>query len=186
MQSQDVSCTFFYLHRRSFSALAIIRFWKFRFWKFLSPQATLPQKWIDIMFSFLIWRNKIALTIFHSAQNQTEFYILFFKRNKNDSTIKFRSVWRRRNSIHGVCTPHCSPEIDRRTFNSILEVNSSCSHSPLRRFSTGNAPILSSGDFPMRPSEFKIFISVGSYDEKTDKKYRNGCVAEKRIVSKLS
>ena len=38
----------------------------------------------------------------------------------------------------------------------------------------------------MKPSEFKKFISVKSYDEKTAENYRNDGVAEKRIVSKLS
>ena len=34
----------------------------------------------------------------------------------------------------------------------------------------------------MQQSEFKDFISVESYDEKTAEKYRNFYVAEKRIV----
>ena len=38
----------------------------------------------------------------------------------------------------------------------------------------------------MKPSEFKISISVESCDEKTAENYRNGYVAEKRTVSKLS
>ena len=39
----------------------------------------------------------------------------------------------------------------------------------------------------MKPSEFKIFISVESYNEKKyAKNYRNYYVVEKRIVSKLS
>ena len=38
----------------------------------------------------------------------------------------------------------------------------------------------------MKPSEFKISISIESYDEKTAGNYRNSYVAEKRIVSKLS
>ena len=38
----------------------------------------------------------------------------------------------------------------------------------------------------MKPSEFKISISVETYDEKTAENYRNGYGAEKRIVSKLS
>ena len=38
----------------------------------------------------------------------------------------------------------------------------------------------------MKPSEFKISILVESYGEKTAKNYRNGYIAEKRIVSKLS
>ena len=38
----------------------------------------------------------------------------------------------------------------------------------------------------MKTSEFKIFISVESYDEKTAENYQNFYVAEKRIVSKLS
>ena len=38
----------------------------------------------------------------------------------------------------------------------------------------------------MKPSEFKIFISVESYDEKYAENYRNWYVAEKRIVSKIS
>ena len=37
----------------------------------------------------------------------------------------------------------------------------------------------------MKPSEFKISISVESYDEKTAENYRNCFVAEKHIVSKL-
>ena len=39
--------------------------------------------------------------------------------------------------------------------------------------------------FTMRPSEFKISVSVESIDEKTAENYLN-YVAEKRIVSKLS
>ena len=38
----------------------------------------------------------------------------------------------------------------------------------------------------MKPLEFKISLSVESYDEKTAEYYRNCYVAEKRIVSKLS
>ena len=38
----------------------------------------------------------------------------------------------------------------------------------------------------MKPSEFKISISVESYDEKNAENYRNYYVAEKHIVSKLS
>ena len=38
----------------------------------------------------------------------------------------------------------------------------------------------------MKPSEFKFSISVESYDEKTAENYRNGYVAEKRIVSNMS
>ena len=38
----------------------------------------------------------------------------------------------------------------------------------------------------MKPSEFKISISVGSYDEKPDENYCNCYVAKKNIVSKLS
>ena len=38
----------------------------------------------------------------------------------------------------------------------------------------------------MTPSEFKISISVESYDEKTAENYRNCYGAEKRIISKLS
>ena len=34
----------------------------------------------------------------------------------------------------------------------------------------------------MEPSDFKISISVASYDEKTAENYRNCYVAEKRIV----
>jgi len=37
----------------------------------------------------------------------------------------------------------------------------------------------------MKPSEFKILISVESYDEKTAENYRNCYVAENSIVSKL-
>ena len=37
----------------------------------------------------------------------------------------------------------------------------------------------------MKPSEFKIFISVESYDEQTVENYRNCYAAEIRIVSKL-
>ena len=40
--------------------------------------------------------------------------------------------------------------------------------------------------FPMKPLEFKIFLSVETYDEQTVENYRNSNVAEKRIVSKLS
>ena len=39
--------------------------------------------------------------------------------------------------------------------------------------------------FPMKPSEFKIFISVESYDEKTSENYRNCYVVEKRFITKL-
>ena len=35
--------------------------------------------------------------------------------------------------------------------------------------------------FLMKPSEFKIFISVESYDEKIAENYRNCYVAEKRL-----
>ena len=38
----------------------------------------------------------------------------------------------------------------------------------------------------MKVSEFKISISVESYNDKTAENYRNCYVAEKRIVSKLS
>ena len=38
----------------------------------------------------------------------------------------------------------------------------------------------------MEPSEFKISISVESYDEKAAENYRNYYVAAKRILSKLS
>ena len=38
----------------------------------------------------------------------------------------------------------------------------------------------------MKPSEFKISISVKSYDEKTAEDYRNCYGAGKPIVSKLS
>ena len=38
----------------------------------------------------------------------------------------------------------------------------------------------------MKPSEFKIFISVESYYEKPAENYRNSYVVEKRIASKLS
>ena len=38
---------------------------------------------------------------------------------------------------------------------------------------------------PMKLSEFKIFISVESYDEKTSENYRNCYVAEKCRLSKL-
>ena len=38
----------------------------------------------------------------------------------------------------------------------------------------------------MKPSEFEIFFSVESYDKKTPENCQNCCVAEKRIVSKLS
>ena len=38
----------------------------------------------------------------------------------------------------------------------------------------------------MKPSEFKIFISVEIYDETTAVNYQNCYVAEERIVSKLS
>ena len=37
----------------------------------------------------------------------------------------------------------------------------------------------------MKPSEFEIFISVESYDEKTVENYWNCYLAEKLIVSKL-
>ena len=39
--------------------------------------------------------------------------------------------------------------------------------------------------FPVKPSEFKVLISVERYDEKTAENYRNCYVAEKRIVFKL-
>ena len=38
--------------------------------------------------------------------------------------------------------------------------------------------------FSMKPSEFKYSISVEIYGEKNTENYRNGYVAEKRIVSK--
>ena len=38
----------------------------------------------------------------------------------------------------------------------------------------------------MRPSKFKISISVRSYNEETAENYRNYYVAENRKVSKLS
>ena len=38
----------------------------------------------------------------------------------------------------------------------------------------------------MEPSEFKISISVKTYDEKTAENYRNCYVAEMHIVFKLS
>ena len=38
----------------------------------------------------------------------------------------------------------------------------------------------------MELSDFKMSISVESYDEKTDENYRNCYGAEKRIISKLS
>ena len=38
----------------------------------------------------------------------------------------------------------------------------------------------------MKPSEFKISISVESYDENTTENDQNCYVAEKRIISKLS
>ena len=38
----------------------------------------------------------------------------------------------------------------------------------------------------MKQSEFKIFISIKSYDDKTAENYRNYYIAENRIVSKLS
>ena len=38
----------------------------------------------------------------------------------------------------------------------------------------------------MEPSEFKISIVVESYDEKTAENYRNGYVAKKSKVSKLT
>ena len=40
--------------------------------------------------------------------------------------------------------------------------------------------------FPIKPSEYKILISIESYDEKAAENYRNCYVAEKRIVPKLS
>ena len=40
--------------------------------------------------------------------------------------------------------------------------------------------------FQMKPSEFKIFISVDIYDEKTAENYRNYYVAKKHIVSNQS
>ena len=40
-------------------------------------------------------------------------------------------------------------------------------------------------DLPMKPSEFKISISVISYDEKSAKNDQNCYVAEKRLVLKL-
>ena len=39
--------------------------------------------------------------------------------------------------------------------------------------------------FPMKPSEFKISISVDSYHEQISENFWNSYVAEKRIVSKL-
>ena len=39
---------------------------------------------------------------------------------------------------------------------------------------------------PMIPSEFKNFVSVECYDEKSAENYRNCYVAENRIASKLS
>ena len=36
----------------------------------------------------------------------------------------------------------------------------------------------------MKPSEFKVSISVECYDEKTAENYQNCYVVEKRIVSK--
>ena len=38
----------------------------------------------------------------------------------------------------------------------------------------------------MKPSEFKISLSVKTYDEKTVENYRNYYVVEKRMGSKLS
>ena len=38
----------------------------------------------------------------------------------------------------------------------------------------------------MKPSEFRIFISVEGYDEKSAENDQNSFVAEKRMVSKLS
>ena len=38
----------------------------------------------------------------------------------------------------------------------------------------------------MEPSEFKISVSIESYDEKTDEKYLNCYVVENLIVFKLS
>ena len=40
--------------------------------------------------------------------------------------------------------------------------------------------------FSLKPLEFKIFILVESYDEKTAENYQNCYVTEKRIFSKLS
>ena len=40
--------------------------------------------------------------------------------------------------------------------------------------------------FPMEPSEFKNFLSVESYDEKTAENDRNCYLAENGIVLKLS
>ena len=40
--------------------------------------------------------------------------------------------------------------------------------------------------FPIKPTQFKISISVKSYDEKIAENYGNCYVAEKRIVSELS
>ena len=40
--------------------------------------------------------------------------------------------------------------------------------------------------FTMKPTKFKISISVESYDEKTTDNYRNCYIDEKHIVSKLS
>ena len=39
--------------------------------------------------------------------------------------------------------------------------------------------------FLMKPSEFEISLSVKSYEKKIAENSRNGCVAEKRIASKL-
>ena len=38
----------------------------------------------------------------------------------------------------------------------------------------------------MKPSELKTFIPVESHDEKTAENYRNGYLAEKPIIFKLS
>ena len=38
----------------------------------------------------------------------------------------------------------------------------------------------------MKLTEFKVSVSVESYDEKTDENYLNCCIAENLIVFKLS
>ena len=52
-------------------------------------------------------------------------------------------------------------------------------------FVMGYIPMDLSQIFPMKPSEFKIPISVESYYDKTAKNYQYGYVGEKRIISKL-
>ena len=53
------------------------------------------------------------------------------------------------------------------------------------KFEIGMVLIDLNQNFPMKPSEFEISLSVESYEKKPDKNCRNGNVVEKRIISKL-